>query len=307
MNILFNYTVFLFTCLSVTYGISQTNTPYQVKQFLDLDYVRPVSQDDTLRRLNLFIPQKQEKSPLFIWIGGGAWSYVNKDQETDFALKLAKKGIAVASLGHRLSSAIWRDPKLDKGVQHPKHAEDVASAIDWLCKNSERYGYDKENMILGGYSSGAHLAALVSLDTKYLERKGLPKKLIKGIIPISGTYDIVDYRNVFLNGERPELAVQHVEAVFGPDPENWTDGSPVNYLQHLDSPILLICDNSLYNYTKLFEDRIRETEFRKVTVLYANDLSHGDLWRNLSHSEQSIYRDAITGFILGISNDMNVD
>ncbi|MFS4445289.1 alpha/beta hydrolase [Maribacter sp. 2307UL18-2] len=307
MNSIVNYALCLFTCLSITCASSQATDRGQIKQFLDVDYLEPAIRTDTLRMLNLFIPQNQEQPPLFIWIGGGAWSYGNKDEETDFALKLAEKGIAVASLGHRLSPAIWRDPKLNSGVQHPEHAKDVTSAIAWLCENSKDYGFDSENIFIGGYSSGAHLAALVSLDAKYLESKGLSPKLIKGIIPISGTYDIVDYRNVFLNGDRPELAVQHVEAVFGADYENWMDGSPVNYLQNLSSPIFLICDNSLYNYTKLFEDRIRKTEFRKVTVLYAYDLSHGELWRNLSHSERSIYRDAIIGFIQGLSDSTKSD
>lgn len=33
-----------------------------------------------------------------------------------------------------------------------------------------------------------------------------------------------------------------------------------------------MCDNNLYNYTRLWEDKIRATDFRLVQVVYAYDL-----------------------------------
>ncbi|WP_299535545.1 alpha/beta hydrolase [Ulvibacterium sp.] len=264
----------------------------------DLSYLNKESvSNDSLQRLNLVLPSNKEKYPLLIWIGGGAWSYGDRNQEMDLAKKLAAQGIAVASIGHRLSPAIWRDSTLDKGIQHPKHIEDVAAAVKWLHDNAATYGYDKEGFFIGGYSSGAHLSALISLDNTYLNQVDLSVELFKGVIPISGTYDIVDYHNVFLNGSRPELAKLHVEAVFGSTDKDFKKASPITYLKNLSIPMLLISDNTLYNYSKLFEEKIRETEFRDMQVLYSYDLSHGELWKNLSFSEKSVYRAVIVNFI----------
>ncbi len=272
--------------------------PAKYEVFNDLLYMSKESvSDDRLQRLNLVLPKVNRKVPLLIWIGGGAWSYGDRNQEMDLAKKFASSGIAVASIGHRLSPATWRDSTLNSGVQHPKHVEDAASSVKWLFENSDKFGYDRENIFIGGYSSGAHLAALVSLDKKYLNKVGLSPQIFKGVIPISGTYDIIDYHQVFLNGSRPELAQLHVEAVFGNTKNELKAASPTNYLEYLSVPMLLMCDNNLYNYTKLFESRIRETEFRDVQVVYAYNLSHGELWKNLSLAEKSVYRKIIIDFI----------
>ncbi len=253
--------------------------------------------NDSLQRLNLVLPLKKGKYPLLIWIGGGAWSYGDKNQEMDLAKKFAIEGIAVASVGHRLSPAIWRDSTLNKGIQHPKHIQDVATSVKWLYENADKYGYDRDGFFIGGYSSGGHLSALISLDSSYLKQVGLSPGIFKGVIPISGTYDIIDYHSVLLNSGRPELAKQHVEAVFGSRDEAFRNASPVTYLKNLSVPMLLISDNNMYNYSKLFEERIRATEFRDIQVVYAYDLSHGELWRNLSFDEESIYRHLIINFI----------
>ena len=172
----------------------------------------------------------------------------------------------------------------------------MAAAVRWLYDHASRYGYDQEKIFIGGYSSGAHLAALISLDERYLEKVGLSTNLFKGVIPISGTYDIVDYHQTFLNGNRPELAEWHVEAVFGSRKEDLVNASPTTYLQNLETPMLVMCDNDLYNYTKLFEERIQATDFRDMQVVYTYDLSHGGLWRNLA-SDDSRNRNIILEFI----------
>lgn len=284
-------------CLGFHTSFCQTNEGYEVVEHNEISYRPDLFPTDTLQRLNLVVPVKEGKTPLLIWIGGGAWSYGDKDQEMDLARKLATQGIAVASIGHRLSPAVWRDSTLDQGVQHPKHIRDVASSVKWLYENADAYGYDRDKFFIGGYSSGAHLSALISLDSAHLNRVGLSPGLFKGIIPVSGTYDIINYHDVLSNSGRPELAELHVEAVFGKGAENLRRASPVTYLHNLSAPLLLISDNNMYDYSKLFEEKIRATAFRKVQVVYAYDLSHGGLWRNLSFGEQSIYRQVILNFI----------
>lgn len=275
---------------------AQDTTAYQIWE--DLAYLPAAEiQVDSTQCLNLVIPETDEPAPLLVWVGGGAWSYVNKDVEMNLARRLAGEGIAVASVGHRLSPAVWRNPAWDQGVQHPAHVRDLAAAVHWLHEHEAEYGYDRDRLYVGGFSSGAQLVALLSLDPKHLSELGLSTNIIKGVIPISGTFDIEDYHQVFVNSENPVMAKQHVEAVFGESREDWRDASPVQYLDNLSAPWLVICDNSLYQYTRLLEDRLRETNFRDVQVVYAYRLSHAGLWRDMSNNPESVYRELVVRFI----------
>jgi len=290
-------TLFLSTLvLLIAKSVFTQSTEYTIHK--DLAYLKKeLTTNDSLQRLNLVVPNSNASSPLLIWIGGGAWSYVDRNQEMGLAKKMAAEGIAVASIGHRLSPATWRDSTLNTGIQHPKHIEDLAASVKWLYNNAANYGYDQEKMFIGGYSSGGHLAALICLDSTYLSDVGLSPQLFKGVIPISGTYDIADYHEVLQNSGRPELAELHVEAVFGSTSEGFLNASPTSYLDQLSVPMLLMSDNNMYNYSKLFEEGIRETAFRAVQVVYSYQLSHGELWKNLSFAEISPYRDIIINFI----------
>ncbi|MGI9549793.1 MAG: alpha/beta hydrolase [Aurantibacter sp.] len=282
--------------LMVGCSFGQIKEKREITEHRDIDYLEGQSVD-TVQRLNLVLPEGNGKYPLLIWIGGGAWSYVDRNVEMDLAKKFAREGIGVASVGHRLSSARWQDSTLSVGIQHPKHIQDVASSIKWLYDNAPKYGYDKEKIFIGGFSSGAHLAALIGLDDTYLKDEGLTKDVIKGMIPISGTYDILNYHEVFKTGDRPEFAELHVETIFGDTREDFINASPTSYLGNLGIPILLISDNALDQYTKLFEKRLKETDFKDFKLIYVPDLNHGELWRNLSLEDSSIYRTAMLEFI----------
>ncbi len=286
------YATSVFIVLSTLFAQGQT-TFYEFEEFSNLPYA---TGSDSLQRLNLVVPATANP-PLLVWIGGGAWSYVNKDMEMDLARKLAREGIAVASVGHRLSSASWRDPSLTEGVKHPEHIRDIASAVGWLHREKGRFGYDARQMFIGGYSSGGHLAALLILDTTYLADVGFPTKFIKGAVPISGAYDINHYHQVFLSGDNPALAELHVQAVFGNTEADFYQASPTSFLENLKIPMLLISDNTIAQYTQLFEKKIEETSFKDYEVIYSDSLSHGDLWRNMSYDSISAYRNKMIEFI----------
>ena len=258
-------------------------------------------ENDSLQRLNLVLPLHAENPPLLVWIGGGAWSYGDRHVEMDLARALAAEGVAVASVGHRLSPATWRDPALNEGVRHPAHINDVARAFRWLYDNAAAYGFDKDRMFVGGYSSGGHLAALLSLDERYLHAQQLSKANIRGVIPVAGVYDISDYHQVILASENSSLADLHVKAVFGPGESDFIDASPTSYLDNLSVPMLLISENNTYNYTRLFEERIAETLFRAIDVVHVLSMGHGELWQHLSSEEDSRYRGLIADFIYAMN------
>lgn len=302
----FNYRILgclIYFILIMTFcSFGQDKAKFEFVEIRNIDYLEGHAVD-TIQKLNLVTPNGIENCPLLIWIGGGAWSYVDRNVEMDLAKKLAEEGVAVASVGHRLSPAIWRDSTMNKGIRHPQHVKDIAASVKWLYENATKNGYDKEKIFIGGFSSGAHLAALIGLDETYLMELGLPKNIIKGMIPISGTFDIVNYHEVFKNGNNPELAKLHVEAVFGDTQEEFLNASPTSYLENLGIPMLLITDNAIDRYTRFFEKELKKTDFTKYEVIYVPDLNHAELWRNISFDDSSAHRDAIVKFI--VTNGLN--
>jgi hypothetical protein len=262
-----------------------------------IPYYTGIGFDSANHKLNLVLPKAVNKPPLLIWIGGGAWSYVNRDMEMDLARKFAQQGIAVASLSHRLSAATWKDSSLNTGIKHPEHIKDVARAIKYLLTNVTKYGYAPSKIFVGGYSSGGHLAALISMDGQYLRNEGLSKNVIRGVIPIAGTYNILHYYQVLAKANGSAFADNHVGSVFGLTMQEFENGSPSTYADSLAIPMLLISETNTFKYTNLFEDRLREIEYDKLEVLHIHRLNHGELWKNLSYSQQSIYREVIGDFI----------
>ena len=274
---------------------------FSYREILNLSYLSPEKVEvDSLQRLNLLLPEGVEKPPLLLWIGGGAWSFVDRHMEMNLARKFAREGIAVASVGHRLSKGLFKEPTRTHGVQHPAHIEDIAAAFRWLYDHAEEYGYSQENLFVSGFSSGGHLSALLAMNGRYLSAHGLTTRHIKAVLPVAGAYDINDYHSVFLNHENPEtrtLADTHVKDVFGDTEVDFTDASPTTYMDQLNVPMLLISEHGLYNYTKVFEEKIRESGYQDCQVLHVFNFGHGGLWKDISNAPDSQTRRIMIDFI----------
>ncbi len=274
---------------TLTYSI-QSNLAYLPLEQMEVD---------SLQRLNLLIPNGVESPPLLVWVGGGAWSFVNRHQEMDLARKFARAGIAVASVGHRLSKGTFSEKGKAEGVQHPAHIEDLAAAFYWLVEQADKFGYDPENIFVGGFSSGAHLTALLAMDERYLAKYKLQTSSIRGMLPVAGTYDIPAYYDVFVTHENPEIqtyADTHVKDVFGPE-DGFVAASPATYLDSLEMPMLLISEGALFEYTQSFEQQIWESDYRNCQILHVLHLGHGGLWRNISRAPNSQTRKVMIDFI----------
>jgi arylformamidase len=70
-------------------------------------------------------------------------------------------------------------------------------SIVWLHQNARELGFDPERIFLSGSSAGAHLATLV-LMTSWAEL-GLPDDVIKGVVLMSGIYDLRPICHTYVN------------------------------------------------------------------------------------------------------------
>lgn len=108
-------------------------------------------------KMDLMLPYawgKEEKHPLLLWFGGGAFRTMEKAAFLPWLLYFVQKGYAVASAEYRLSNV----------VSFPAPLEDAKTAIRFLRAKAEEFQIDKERIIVGGESAGGMLAAMTALN-----------------------------------------------------------------------------------------------------------------------------------------------
>ncbi|MEM7098172.1 MAG: alpha/beta fold hydrolase [Pseudomonadota bacterium] len=249
--------------------------------------------------LDLYVPETRQPSPALLWIHGGGWSFGNRGQDRALALRLAERGVVVASMSYRLSSGRWADPDApEKGFQHPAHVNDVADAFRWLHDKGTDIGLDPEALFVGGHSAGGHLAALLATDERYLKARGLSLGDVAGAVPIGGTYDIPDYHAALTQGEL-EMGQAHIEAVFGETLEEWEDASPTRYLDRSTVPILVVVEEQagFQRYARQIVQAARTAKRGNVKRFDATGRTHGNVILMMSGHHEDEVRAEILKFV----------
>ncbi len=131
-------------------AVYKANIENEGQFFPQLDIVYSAMQGEPLK-LWLFLPAKKEKTPLFVFVPGCAWTTPDIPKKTSLCAYLASRGIAVAAVSHR---------DRHKGYPAPACLLDVKTAIRFLRKNAEKYNIDADNIFIGGNSSGGNLSLL---------------------------------------------------------------------------------------------------------------------------------------------------
>lgn len=187
---------------------------------------KPGSPSDA-HTLDLYLPPRTDtRPPLFVYIHGGAWISGDRRQYALLGMGLLAQGVAVAVINYRLSDA-GTNP-------HPAHVQDAAAAVAFLRKEAPRYGYDAEQLFVGGHSAGAHISALLAFAPGYLHAVGEKPESVRGFIGIEGIYDLPA-----LLLRWPSYREDFITQAFGNE-EAWTAASPQRLPLRLKRPWLLI-------------------------------------------------------------------
>lgn len=268
----------------------------EVEVTRDLAYVEGEDVTDR-QRLDLYVPRGEGPWPVLMWIHGGAWAVGHRKQEEALARRFAERGFAVAAIDHRMSKALWISEKLDTGVQHPEHVKDCAAAFAWLRKEAPARGLDRERMFVGGFSSGAHLSALLATDRRYLKAHGIGLDEVKGSLPVGGAYDIRAYYEAHLEANGERMAELHVLDVFGRKEGALEDASPLTHVAESKVPMLVISEKDTYGYTKLFEDALAGRGMDHIRFLHLLDRGHKTIGKQMAREGPDEARDAMIAFM----------
>ena len=151
-------------------------------------------------RLDVCRPRGAAAAPVIIFFYGGAWQGGYKELYRYVAKALARRGYV----------AVVPDYRIYPEVCYPDFLDDGAQVVRWVKDNIARFGGDPDKLFLKGHSAGAHIAAMLSIDARWLGKVGLdPRRDIAGLIGIAGPYDLMPLRDeklkvIFGGVNRPE-------------------------------------------------------------------------------------------------------
>ncbi len=121
-------------------------------------------------QLDLFLPKKSVRPPpMLLFIHGGYWQELSKDDSLFAAFDCVSQGFAFAAIDYTLA------PKAS--VQ--QIIQECQSALKWLNQNAAELGFDSQQIIVAGSSAGAHLASLCATAIG-----------VKALVLVSGIFDL---------------------------------------------------------------------------------------------------------------------
>jgi len=184
----------------------------------DIAYYEGPDADAKKHKLDIYTPKGLKDFPVVFFIHGGSWTSGDRKMYGNMGQMFASQGIGAVVISYRLSPA----------VAHPGHIEDVAKAFAWTHANIAKYGGRADRIFVAGHSAGGHLTSLLAANPEYLKKHNLSSKNIRGIIPISGVYDIPA-------GMFPKIFIGTQEEIKNASPlKNLTAGGPPALVMYAD-------------------------------------------------------------------------
>ena len=155
-------------------------------------------------------------APVIVFLHGGRWQRGSKNDYRLLAGTLTRRGWVV----------IVPDVRPYPDAVFPAWVEDAARAVRWTRDHLAELGGDPQRLFLVGHSSGAHTAALLALDERYLRAAGVPAGAVRGAVSLAGPVDTV-------------WTDPDVQALMGPR-EGWPATYPATHVDADDPPLLLL-------------------------------------------------------------------
>jgi len=187
-------------------------------------------------KLDLYRPRLKVRSPLIVWVHGGAWRSGSKGEMP--LNGLVDDGYAIASVDYRLSTE----------ARFPAQVHDIKAAIRFLRKHAGDWDVSATTIVIAGNSAGGHLAALVGVSNGNAELEGAvgncreESSAVQGIVSFYGASNLT----TILKQSTPHglnVRVPALELLLGGQPDMVPAlarlASPVFHVDKNDPPLLL--------------------------------------------------------------------
>lgn len=138
--------------------------------------------------LDIFPAQGESPGPVLIYLHGGYWRLLSKDDSSFMAPTLPRAGITVVAVNYSLAPAVTLDHIVDQ----------TRRAVAWVHHHIEQHHGDGRRLIIAGSSAGGHLAGMV-LASGWQQRYGMDATAIAGAVLLSGLYDLTPLLETHIN------------------------------------------------------------------------------------------------------------
>ena len=198
------------------------------------------------QKLDVYYPEvTRPNAPVIVFFYGGSWRRGDRE-------RYRFVGQALSSQGY---PTVIPDYRLYPDFQFPAFVEDGAASVAWIKQNIPQ---SENGIILIGHSAGAHLAALLALDGRYLHDKGVTQNSIIGMIGLAGPYAFEPeryrrFRPIFATADPAELSQPVSHARSDAPPLLLLHGSDDRVVLPLHSQLLQERMNSEDGQVKSFE------------------------------------------------------
>ena len=151
--------------------------------------------------LDLCVPSRKGGPwPTFVFFHGGGWITGARETVSLHLLPWMEHGWATVNVEYRLA----------REALAPAAVWDARHAARWVFDHAGEHGLDTERIVLGGFSSGAHLALLATLHGELPPASGeeaeeLSPVRASAVVSWFGISDVV----ALLQGERPRAYARH--------------------------------------------------------------------------------------------------
>ncbi|RRA89314.1 alpha/beta hydrolase [Paenimyroides viscosum] len=173
--------LFLFFIIGAfSLSLTAQNSASQTTFLKDISY--KIVEKDTVK-LDIHLPKQKvfDKSPVVVFIHGGAWAQGDKEIKYHYTegIKdtLQQNGYTVVAINYRLVS---------KTIDIAEQLSDCKDAMRWIVDHADKYNFDTENIGLWGESAGAHLSLMIAYTAE--KSNDLPK--IRFVLDNFGPIDL---------------------------------------------------------------------------------------------------------------------
>ncbi len=205
-------------------------------------------------------------APVFVFLHGGYWRLLSKDESCFFAECFVSHGIAVAAVNYSLAP----QATLDEIVRQ------VRAAIGRIWHDAERFGIDRERIHVGGSSAGGHLVGMLLADGWHAQ-VGVPTNVIAGAVSASGLFDLEPVRLCHPN-EWLQLDAEAAER-----------NSPIHHIPQSGCPLLLTwagSDTQEFKRQSRAYGRAWERAALPLTAFETPDRNHFDIILDLADPQR---------------------
>ncbi|QQC67797.1 alpha/beta hydrolase [Paraburkholderia ginsengisoli] len=132
------------------------------------------------QRLDVYAPESRTgmNHPVVVYFYGGGWQSGHRSESRGVAQALATRGIVTIAADYRIFPE----------TVFPGFLDDPAAVVRWTRDHVREFGGDSGRIFLMGHSSGAHMAAMLATDPRYLAAQGISNTSLAGMIGLAGPY-----------------------------------------------------------------------------------------------------------------------